>query len=496
MNYGDSSIERLDLGRLRDDLDRADSEESLRSFIELAWPILEPGRRFVPGWHIDAICDHLEAVSRGEITRLLINVPPGCMKSLTVDVFWPAWEWGPFNRPDLRYVCASYSEALTIRDNRRCRNIFRSEWYRRLWGDRFYIVEDQDTKTKYENNCTGFKIATSVGGLGTGERGDRFIIDDPHNVRDIESDAKREAVIMWFEETVPTRVNEPLNSAIIAIMQRAHERDVAGVILKKELGYEHLRLPMEYEPQDRCTTSIGFKDPRTKEDELLWPERMPEEVVERDKQAMTEYAVAAQFQQRPAPRGGGMFKREWFEDNIVDEVPEEGKDCRAWDLAGTETITAAFTCGVKMRRTLDGTYYIIDVVRERLDAADVPNLLKAVAAQDGIYCRQDLPQDPGQAGKFQVRYLVKQLAGYVVNFSPESGSKTQRAEPLASQAKAGNVKLLRAEWNDTLLAELCKFPFSEFKDQTDAASRAFKNLTPTVEEEYIPGTPEAIQINA
>jgi predicted phage terminase large subunit-like protein len=419
------------------------------------------------------------------------------MKSLTVDVFWPAWEWGPFNRPDYRYVCASYSEALTIRDNRRCRNIIRSEWYRRLWGDRFYIVEDQDTKTKYENSRTGFKIATSVGGLGTGERGDRFVIDDPHNVRDIESDAKREAVILWFEETVPTRVNEPLNSAIICIMQRAHERDVAGVILKKELGYEHLRLPMEYEAEAKCTTSIGFKDPRTKEDELLWPERMPEEVVERDKQAMTDYAVAAQFQQRPAPRGGGMFKRGWFEpDNIVDEVPEDGQECRGWDLAGTDTTTAAYTAGVKMKRALDGTYYITDVVRTRKDAADVPQLLKNTAAADGILCRQDLPQDPGSAGKFQVKYLVKQLAGYSVMHSQESGSKTQRAEPLASQARIGNVKLLRAEWNEDFLKELTKFPFSEFKDQTDAASRAFQNLTPTVEEEHVPGTPEAIAINA
>ena len=213
-----AELVRTDPDQLELELDRIDSEESLRLFVERAWPVLEPKREFIPGWHIDAICDHLEAVHRGEITRLLINVPPGCMKSLTTDVFFPAWEWGPQNRPDLRYVASSYSQDLTIRDNRRTRSLIQSDWYRSLWGDRFKLVSDQNAKTRFDTNHMGFKIATSVGGLSTGERGDRFIIDDPHNIKDGESLAKRKEVNQWFMETVPTRMNDPEKSAIITIM--------------------------------------------------------------------------------------------------------------------------------------------------------------------------------------------------------------------------------------------------------------------------------------
>lgn len=495
MNSSDVySIEPEALNRLRDSLDKADCEESLRDFVTYAWRILEPKRPLVPGWHLDAICEHLQAVSEGQIKRLLINVPPGCTKSLTTDVFWPAWEWGPFRRPDLRYVCASYSEALTIRDNRRTRRVLRSDWYQKLWGEGFHIVEDQDTKTKFETNETGWKIATSVGGLGTGERGDRFIIDDPHNVLESESDAKREAALLWFEEVVPTRLNDE-DSSIIIIMQRIHERDVAGLVLKKELGYEHLCLPMEFDPEERCTTSIGFEDPRTEWNELLCPERMSKHSVEEDKKAMTDYAVAAQFQQKPAPRGGGMFKREWFDEKFLDELPDNiVESCRGWDLAGSDTLRAAFNSGCKMHRTADNKFIIEDINRVKKDAAEQEGLLTSTAAGDGYGVIISLPQDPGQAGKFQVKYYAKKLVGFIVRYSTESGDKATRAEPFASQCKAGNVYLLRGEWNEPFLRELTTFPASEFKDQVDSCSRTFKELIPDAED-LVPGRPEAIACN-
>ena len=334
--------------------------------------------------------------------------------SLTTDVFWPSWEWGPKNQPGLRYVSASYSEALTIRDNRRCRNLIRSEWYQRRWGKRFQLVGDQNAKVRYDNDHYGFKIATSVGGLGTGERGDRFIIDDPHNVVEGESDLKRRAVLLWFDESVTTRVNDPETSAIVVIMQRVHDKDVSGDIISRDLGYTHLKLPMEFEPEERCRTYF-FRDPRKEEGELLWPARMPAEVVERDKKTMGTYAVAAQFQQRPTPRGGGMFKRDWFE--VVEAVPATGTVVRGWDLAASETLTAAFTSGVKMRRTPEGIFYIEDVVRFRGSPGKVDQTLKNTTSQDGYMVRVDLPQDPGQAGKSQVKYFTRLLAGYNVRCS-------------------------------------------------------------------------------
>ena len=322
-------------------LDKFESEESLRNFIELAWEILEPGREFSPGWHIDAICEHLEAISHGEILRLLINIPPGCMKSLTTQVFFPAWEWGPQRRPSLRYVSASYSHDLTIRDNRKCRNLIQSKWYQDKWGDIFQMTSDQNAKIRYDNDKSGFRVATSVDGLGTGERGDRFIIDDPHNVKDGESDRKRHNAELWFTETVPTRMNEPEQSAVILIMQRVHELDVSGIAVSRELGYVHLMLPMEFEPDRRCSTSIGFVDPREDENELLWPNRMTRPTIERDKKAMGSYATAGQFQQRPTPRGGGLFKRKDFQ--YVDEAPRQvGKRVRVWDLAASTNPRASF----------------------------------------------------------------------------------------------------------------------------------------------------------
>lgn len=488
-----SFIEQLELEDAQgilDDLDRVDSNESLLNFIELGWHVLEPKRKFVPGWHIEAICEHLEAVSDGEIIRLLINIPPGCMKSLTTDVFWPAWEWGPRNQPGLRYVSASYSEALTIRDNRRCRNLLRSEWYQRLWGSRFQLVGDQNAKVRYDNDHYGFKIATSVGGLGTGERGDRFIIDDPHNVIEGESDAKRRAVLLWFNESVTTRVNDPETSAIVVIMQRVHDKDVSGDIIARELGYTHLCLPMEYEPESRCKTYF-FRDPRKKENQLLWPDRMSQKVVDRDKKNMGTYAVASQFQQRPAPRGGGMFKRDWFE--VVEAAPASGSVVRGWDLAASETISAAFTSGVLMRRTSEGIFYVEDVIRFRGSPGKVDQALKNTTSQDGYMVRIDIPQDPGQAGKAQVKYYARLLAGYNVRSSPETGSKETRAEPYSAQAEAGNVKLVRGLWNDDYLDELTMFPFSDFKDQVDASSRAFSALIPKKSDGQVPQSPEVVK---
>lgn len=484
-----SSLNQVDAQRILDDLDRVDASESLRRFIELGWKILEPGRAFVPGWHIDAICEHLQAVTEGEILRLLISVPPGCMKSMTTNVFWPSWEWGPRNRPDLRYVSASYSEALTIRDNRRCRNIIRSDWYQRLWGKRFQLVGDQNAKVRFDTDCYGFKIATSVGGLGTGERGDRFIIDDPHNIVEGESALKREAVIQWFTEVVPTRVNDPEVSAIVVIMQRVHERDVSGVILSEELGYEHLMLPMEYEPERKCVTSIGFEDPRADDGELLWSERMPERVVERDKKVLGEYAVASQFQQRPTPRGGGLFKKTWFQ--VVDAAPVHGTSVRGWDFGGGETKRSAFTAGVRIKRAFDGCFYIEDVVRLQGSPKKAEDAYKNTASQDGTDVRISIPQDPGQAGKFQANYLIRQLPGYTVRSSTETGDKTTRAEPVSSQAEAGNIKLVRGLWNEDYIEELSKFPFSEFADQVDATSRAFAALL-KIPVEQVPIGPEVV----
>ena len=173
------------------------AERYLVHFIKQAWPIIEPGTPYKHGWHIDAICDHLEAVTNGDIKRLLINIPPRHMKSILVSVMWPVWEW--VQMPHLRYVYSSYAYALSTRDSVKSRRLIQSQWYQRRWGDKFAILGDQNEKVRYENDKHGFRLATSVTGLGTGEGGDRIVVDDPHNVREAESDVQRSGVLMWWD---------------------------------------------------------------------------------------------------------------------------------------------------------------------------------------------------------------------------------------------------------------------------------------------------------
>lgn len=434
----------------------------------------------IEGWPLEAICDHLEAVSRGEILRLLVNVPPGMTKSLTTNVFWPAWEWGPQRRPELRYVTASYAQSLTVRDNRRTRQLIQSDVYQGAWSERFRLSEDEANKIKFSNDHMGFKLATSVGGYVMGERGDRVVVDDPNNTKEVESEAALNEALQWMTEVLPTRINDPDTSAVVIIMQRTHERDVSGHILSNELGYEHLCLPMEFERDRKCYTSIGFEDPRTQEGELLFPERFSREYLESDLKPTLRswggtYAEAGQLQQRPAPRGGGMFQEGDFQ--FLAMPPERIRArVRAWDLASSKDSRAAFTAGLLMSITHNGEIVIEDAVRGQWTPGEVEAAIKRCAKRDGINVRIDLPQDPGQAGKHQVTSFAKMLHGYDVHSSPESGAKEDRARPLAAQSEAQNVYLVQGPWNTPFIREACVFPNGQWKDQVDAASRAYAAL--------------------
>lgn len=446
--------------------------QTLSGFIREAWHVVEPNSTYVHGWHLDAIAEHLEAITDGRINRLLINVPPGTMKSLLTSVLWPAWEWGPKGRPSLRYLTTSYAEKYVKRDSRRMRDLVQSEWYRALWPE---VELVRAGEASFANTKTGNREGVPFASL-TGGRGDRVIIDDPHSTESSESDADRATTTRIFRESVPTRLNDPKTSAIIVIMQRLHEDDVSGQIMKLGLGYEHLMLPMEFEPDRACSTSIGFRDPRTVDGELLFPERFPREVVERDKVPMGTYAVAGQFQQRPAPRSGGMFQRGDFE--VVDTVPAGAKRCRAWDFAASVPKPGRqpdWTVGLRMAH-VGGIFYVEDVRRDRWSPGDVETNLKNTATQDGIAVRIRMPQDPGAAGKADAATKVKLLAGYDVKALPVTGDKATRAKPASAQAEAGNVKLVRGPWNEAFLDEVCSFPNAQFDDQVDAFADALNEL--------------------
>jgi predicted phage terminase large subunit-like protein len=326
----------------------------LIAFVRYFWSVLEPENPFVDGWPLAAICEHLEAVTFGEINRLLINVPPGFAKSILTDVYWPAWEWGPMKKTHYRYIAFSYSASLTERDNDRFRLLIASDEYQRLYGPmktktktEEMPFEERDeagqvtlrnkTTIKVINTHTGWKLASSVGGVATGERGDRCIIDDPHSVQEAESEVVRKETVRWFRESISSRFNNLKTGAMVVIMQRVHEQDISGVILGDELDYCHLMIPWEFDARRvmdddgrPIPTAIGWMDPRFELDddgdvvcdekgnivgdgEPAWEDRFDEDSVIRLKKELGPFGWASQYQQSPVPRGGGIFKQDWWQ---------------------------------------------------------------------------------------------------------------------------------------------------------------------------------------
>ena len=315
----------------------------LPDFIEDAWHVVEPASRFLWNWHIGAIAEHLEAVTKGDIRQLLINIPPRHMKSLAVSVFWPVWEW--ISNPHRRWLFASYAQSLATRDSVKCRRLIESNWFQSRWHDRFALTSDQNQKMRFDNDKTGSRIATSVGGSATGEGGDRVVVDDPHNVTERESDAIRRATLDWWDQTMCTRLNDPKTGARVIVMQRVHEKDLSGHVLAQG-GYVHLCLPAEFDPSRRCVTQLPWKDSRMIPGELLWPKRITQSEISDFKLRLGPSGYAGQFQQLPAPAGGNRFRQGWFRyytvaDEFDDDPPRSatppGGPCGERDIPVDQT---------------------------------------------------------------------------------------------------------------------------------------------------------------
>ena len=467
----------IDIRRTEIELDAELCRRSLRHFTKEAWDILEPGRPLVWGWPLDALTEHLEATHRGDIKRLLVTIPPGSMKSLSTRVFAPVWRW--LWQPRSRFIVASYSHSLALRDNRRAKMLLESDWFR----DRFPNVQLDQNRAANEdfgNNKTGWMKATSVGGVGTGERGDQFIIDDPHNVSEGESEVKRRTALNWFHETVPSRLNDLEKDSIVIIMQRIHQEDVAQAAI--ELGYDHLLIPMHYDPDRKYYLSTGWRDPRTVEGQLMWEARFSSDAVARLEEALGPYAAAAQLEQSPVPREGGLLDVD--EVTLIEKLPQKLDLvwARGWDLAGTQG-KGAFTVGVLMAYDVDTrNVYIVDVRRKRLNPNGVRQLMRTTAEQDAemfddaTRVRIIYPKDPGQAGKAQAIDIGDDLTGYVTRAEAQSGDKETRAEPFAAHIGGGKVFCLNRAWTKAYLEELRFFPKGKYKDQVDATASAYNEL--------------------
>ena len=447
---------------------------SLRDFIRGAWPTLEPVTRYVHGWHIDAICEHLTAVTNGQIRNLLINIPPRHMKSLSVSVFWPMWAWT--FKPETRWLFASYAETLAVRDSLKCRRLIQSPWFQGQWSHVFKMTGDQNVKGNFENDRTGYRFSTGVGGAETGAGGDVIVADDPHKTHEAESDTMRENVLVWWDETMSTRLNDPNTGVKIIIMQRVHEADLSGHVLEQG-GYEHLCLPAEYEPKT-YTTVIGWSDPRKDGGELLWPDRFGVTALSGLKRELGVYGSAGQLQQRPVPRGGGIFQYAQIE--IIESVPVQAARVRYWDLAATEG-GGAFTVGLLLVRDLDKRICVEDIRRGQLSIGQRDELILQTAHDDAMAYGNTvqiwIEQEPGSSGKETAEDKVAMLRGFPAHAEKVTGSKEVRAEPVARAAEAGELYVLSADWTEGFLNRLALFPMGRYKDEIDALSGAYNKLS-------------------
>jgi len=443
------------------DAERERCRRSLAAFAQRAWHVLEPGTDLKWGWALDSICEHLEAVTRGEIKRLVMNVPPGSMKSLLTGVIWPAWEWGPKAMPDKRFLATAHMEKLAVRDNMKCRRLIQSQWYQDRWP--IALTSDQNAKTKFENDATGFREAMAFTSM-TGSRGDRVILDDPHSVDDANSAAKLASDVLTFREALPSRVNND-QSAIVIIMQRLNEADVSAVAL--ELGYKHLCIPMRYET-GRSAHVVGAPDPRTEDGELMFPDRFPESQVTELENTMGSYAVAGQLQQRPSPRGGGIIKTHWF--HSYQSMPDLEWRAIYADTAqktGQENDFSVFEC---WGRSNTGQAILIDLKRGKWEA---PELLSEARSFWLEHQGAKLPS-PLRAMKVEDKVsgtgLIQTLRREGIPILPiqRNRDKTTRAYDAAPFIESGNVLLPEwAPWLAEFMAEVESFPSGAHDDQLD-----------------------------
>ncbi len=418
----------------------------------------------VPAPHHLVLLGQLDALSRGEIDRLMVLMPPGSAKSTYASVLFPAWWF--VQHPRSSVIAASHTADLAAHFGRQVRALVAEHSV--LLGYR--LNADNRAASRWQTSVRGEYFATGVRGPLTGRRADLAIIDDPvKSFVDAESAVQRERLWDWYRSDLTTRLKP--RARVVLIMTRWHEEDLAGRLLAQGASdWCTLRLPALAEPNDPMGRVAG--DP-------LWPEWEGRDALERKRAAVGERVWAALYQQSPRPLQGALFKVACLD--VVDALPRDvtGPSVRAWDLAATAERGGNdpdWTVGVKVLRDPTGRWIVLDVVRLRGSPGEVEKAIVRAAELDGRAVTISLPEDPGQAGKTQVSYLARALAGFNVTASRETGSKIVRATPLDAQVEAGNLVLLRANWNHALIEELRDFPYGRKDDQVDALARAFHLL--------------------
>jgi predicted phage terminase large subunit-like protein len=442
----------------------------LTAFVHKVFVTLSPGQAYVRNWHIEAIAHKLEQVRRGEIRRLIINMPPRSLKSIMASVAFPAYAFG--HDPSRRIICVSYSADLAKKHANDFRAVLESHWYQTIFPTT-RIGPYKNSETEIEFTARGFRLATSVGGTLTGRGGDIIIIDDPLKPDDALSETKRSAANLWFTNTLLSRLDDKRTGAIVVVMQRVHMDDLTGFLLSQSDEWEVLSLPA-IAGLDETIPLAGSSVHRRLLGEALSPKREPLHVLEALKRQIGSDAFSAQYQQAPTPPGGAMIKRDWVK--RYKELPPQSErflTVQSWDTASKGGPDNDWSVCTTWIVTLDRRWFLVDVWRRRVDYPALKAAAQMLAKQ--WKAQRVLVEDAG-AGTSLVQELKGKISG-IIAVKPE-GDKANRLSAASSKFEAGQVFLPEAcllkeqTWLPDLEAELFAFPGSRHDDQCDSISQA------------------------
>jgi len=524
------------------DLDRVDCEDDLYSFLKYSWRYIDSSE-FTDGWPIQAVADHLQAVTDGDIKRLIINIPPRCAKSSLTSVAFPAWTWAqPWNGhtsgPGVQFLHASYAQQLSLRDSVKCRRLIESPWYQQLWGDRFRLTGDQNTKTRFDNDKGGSRLSTSVGSALTGEGGSIIVVDDPNAAQEAFSEATIHSTIEWWDSALSTRLNDPKQGAFVVIQQRLSEEDLTGHILSKDVGeWTHLCLPMRYEWQRHSYSSIGWHDPRGLDEEgdplievnedgeripvsvdaqielekregfLLWPERFGEREVGILERQLGPWAAAGQLQQRPEPKGGGIIKSDWWQPWTNSIYPNMDMIIACVDTAYTAktendpsamTVWGVFSQDVSVQAPNQAVARHGGLVQYSRSYTEVNPRVMLMYAWQGRFelhdlvnkishtCREfevDTVLIENKAAGHSVAQEIKRLYGHakfgLQMYDPKSQDKLSRLYSVQHLFAEGLVFAPSYQWAEMVIQQVGQFPKGKHDDLVDTVSMAMRYLRDT-----------------
>lgn len=475
--------------------DRA--RDHLADFLRAAWPVVEPSTPLAWGWHLDAVCQHLEAVTRGDLRNLLITIPPGCTKSILVAVMWPAWVWA--TDPSVRWLFASNEGDLATRDSLACRYVVTSEWYQALFPH-VQLVGDQNVKTWYQTSRRGHRQAVTVASKVTGKKGDVLVVDDPNDARRVEGESEQRAVVGWWRDAFFDRVNDFNTGRRVVIGQRTHQQDLIGFI-KETGGFEELMIPEEFEPARRRATAIGWIDPRTAEGELLRPGRFGPDQVTAAKARLGTTGYRAKHQQDPQSREGYRFKVAWlarrwrFDPASPDYVIlEDDRGPYRFRMAGVPRFATAdpaasaktsadpSVCSV-WASSPRGDLLWLDCTRRWLEIPDQPKLLEEVYAKHKF---RSIGIEAVASNRAMLQF-AQRLKLAALPMDPKGLDKLAHASGALILAEAGGLWLpdpgaVPGFPLDAVLTELLQFtgtPADEHDDIVDTLSYAV-DLRPRV----------------